>query len=246
MHVIIPARYASTRLPGKPLLDIGGKPMIQHVYERARAAGAESVTIATDDERIRQACARFGAPVCMTGAQHRSGTERIAEAITQLRLAPDAIVVNVQGDEPDISPALIRRVGDALAQQTAASVATASVAIRDDREYRAPSVVKVVCDKNGLALYFTRAAVPHARDSAIVPAHAARHIGIYAYRAGFVGRYVTLSPAPLEEIEQLEQLRVLWHGEQILVCLVPPEQAPQLSVDTPADLERARRELTRE
>ena len=243
MHIIIPARYASTRLPGKPLLDIGGKPMIQHVYERARESGAESVTIATDDERIRQACERFGARVCLTGAQHRSGTERLAEAITLLAIAPDDIVVNVQGDEPVIAPALIRRVGKALATQPIAVVATACVPIQDEAEFLAPNVVKVVCDKNGFALYFTRAAVPHARDGGTVPALAARHIGIYAYRAGFVARYVALAPSPLEEIEQLEQLRVLWHGERIVVCSVPLEEAPKVSVDTPADLERARKLL---
>ncbi len=243
MHVIIPARYASTRLPGKPLLDIGGKPMIQHVYDRARASGAGSVTIATDDERIRRACERFGARVCMTAAHHRSGTERIAEAIAQLNIAPEEIIVNVQGDEPAIAPALIRRVGDALAGQSAASVATASVSICDEAEYRAANVVKVVCDKNGFALYFSRAAVPHARDSGSVPSVAARHIGIYAYRAGFVARYVALPPSPLEDIEQLEQLRVLWHGEKIFVCPVPPAEAPKLSVDTPADLERVRQLL---
>lgn len=243
MHVVIPARYASTRLPGKPLLDIGGKPMIQHVYERASASGAESVTVATDDERIRRACERFGARVCMTGAHHRSGTERIAEAIAQLGLAPDAIVVNVQGDEPVIAPTLIRRVGDALAGQSTASVATACVPISVEAEYRAANVVKVICDKNGVALYFSRAAIPHARDSGTVPSVAARHIGIYAYRAGFVARYVALPPSPLEDIEQLEQLRVLWHGEKILVCPVPFDEAPKLSVDTPDDLERARRLL---
>lgn len=240
MHIIIPARYASTRLPGKPLLDIGGKPMIQHVYERAHESGAESVTIATDDQRIRDVCERFGARVCLTGAHHRSGTERLAEATTLLAIAPNDIVVNVQGDEPVIAPALIRRVGEALAAQPTAAVATASVPIQDEAEFRAPNVVKVVCDKNGLALYFTRAPIPHARDGAATPTVAARHIGIYAYRAGFVARYVALAPSPLEEIEQLEQLRVLWHGERIVVCSVPLEEAPKVSVDTPADLERAR------
>lgn len=240
MHVIIPARYASTRLPGKPLLDIAGKPMIQHVYERARQSGAESVTVATDDERIRQACERFGAPVCMTGAQHRSGTERIGEAIMRLGIPSDDVVINVQGDEPVIAPALIRRVGEALARQSGASVATASVLIVSDHEYRSPNVVKVVCDKNGYALYFTRAAAPHVRDSATPPAIALRHIGIYAYRAGFVGRYISMPPSPLEDVEQLEQLRVLWHGEKILVCQVPAGEAPKLSIDTPADLARAR------
>lgn len=240
MHVIIPARYASTRLPGKPLADIGGKPMIQHVYERACATGAETVTVATDDVRIRDACERFGARVCMTGEHHRSGTERIAEAIARLAIAPEEIVVNVQGDEPVIAPALIRHVGEALGARSTASVATACVSIADEMEYRAASVVKVVCDKDGFALYFTRAAVPYARDGGSVPSLAARHIGIYAYRAGFVARYVTLPPSPLEDIEQLEQLRVLWHGEKILVCHVPLTDAPRLSVDTPADLERAR------
>lgn len=243
LHVIIPARYASTRLPGKPLLDIAGKPMIQHVYERVVAAGISSVTVATDDERIRATCIAFGAPVCMTAAHHQSGTERLAEAVQQLGIGAEEIVVNVQGDEPLLPATLIGRVADALVGQPQAVMATACCPLREAAEYQAPNVVKVVCDKNGLALYFTRAAVPYGRDSADGWRQAWRHIGIYAYRAGFIARYPTLEPSILEQIEQLEQLRVLWHGGRIAVCQVSPAEAQSLSVDTPADLEAVRRRV---
>ncbi len=236
MHVIIPARYASTRLPGKPLLDIGGMPMVQHVYERAREAGAQSVTIATDDARIRAACEKFGARVVMTSAAHGSGTERLAEAIQKLGLQPDEIVVNVQGDEPLMPPALIRHTANTLAAHTEAVVATACVPIDADAELRNPNVVKVVFDANGYALYFSRAPIPFPRDGGLPPAH--RHIGIYAYRAGYVAKYVALAPSPYEQAEQLEQLRVLWHGGRIAVHVT--DQAPPAGVDSPEDLERVR------
>jgi len=242
MHVIIPARYASTRLPGKPLADIAGKPMIQRVYERARESGARTVAVATDDARIRAACEKFGAAVCMTSVTHRSGTERIAEAIQKLGLGPDEIVVNVQGDEPDISPGLIDRVARTLADHPAAAAATACCPIASDSEHNNPNVVKVVCAKDGHALYFSRAPIPFLRSARHpAPSVAARHIGIYAYRAGFVGRYVALPPCPLEEAEQLEQLRILWNGERIAVCRIQPEEAPRISVDSPEDLERVRK-----
>ncbi len=242
MHVIIPARYASTRLPGKPLLDIAGKPMIRHVVERARESGARSVTVATDDERIYAACEQFGAAVVMTSAGHGSGTERLAEAIRKLGIGPDEIVVNVQGDEPLMSPALVRQVAEALAAHAGAVVATVGTPIRDDAELRNPNVVKVVFDANGYALYFSRAPIPFPRDGGLPPAH--RHLGLYAYRAGYVARYVALAPSPYEQAEQLEQLRVLWHGGRIAVHVT--DQAPPAGVDSPEDLERVRKYFNRQ
>jgi 3-deoxy-manno-octulosonate cytidylyltransferase (CMP-KDO synthetase) len=237
MHVIIPARYASTRLPGKPLADIAGKPLIQHVYERACESGVGAVVVATDDERIRDAAEGFGARVCMTRREHRSGTERLAEVIAKLAIRSDDIVVNLQGDEPQMPPALIRNTADALATHPDAVVATACHPIRDDSELRNPNVVKVVFDKNGYALYFSRAPIPYPRDGGLSPAH--RHIGLYAYRAEYVANYVTLGPSPHEQAEQLEQLRVLWHGGRIAMRVA--DEAPPPGVDTPEDLERVRR-----
>jgi 3-deoxy-manno-octulosonate cytidylyltransferase (CMP-KDO synthetase) len=237
MHVIIPARYASTRLPGKPLLDIAGKPMIRHVVDRARESGAKTVTVATDDERIYDACQQFGVTAVMTSAKHSSGTERLAEAIQKLGIGPDEIVVNVQGDEPLMSPALVRQVADALAAHADAVVATVGTPIRDDAELRNPNVVKVVFDANGYALYFSRAPIPFPRDGGSAPAH--RHLGLYAYRAGYVAKYVGLAPSPYEQAEQLEQLRVLWHGGRIAVHVT--DQAPPAGVDSQEDLERVRK-----
>ncbi len=237
MHVIIPARYASTRLPGKPLLDIAGKPMIRHVVESARASGTRSVTVATDDDRIRAACEQFGVAVVMTSARHGSGTERLAEAIRKLGIGPGEIVVNVQGDEPLMPPALVRQVAEALAAHAGAVVATVGAPIRDDAELRNPNVVKVVFDANGYALYFSRAPIPFPRDGGLPPAH--RHLGLYAYRAGYVAQYVALAPSPYEQAEQLEQLRVLWHGGRIAVHVT--DQAPPAGVDSPEDLERVRK-----
>jgi 3-deoxy-manno-octulosonate cytidylyltransferase (CMP-KDO synthetase) len=205
--VLIPARFASTRFPGKPLADLAGKPMVVRVCERARLSGAAPVCVATDDERIAQAVRAHGFEARMTRAEHASGTERIAEAAAQLGLADDAIVVNVQGDEPLIAPQLIAEVAAALRARPEASVATACHPIDDAAEFANPNVVKVVRNADGEALYFSRAGIPFPRDGGAP--HAERHIGIYAYRVAFLRRYAELAPSPLEAIERLEQLRVL-------------------------------------
>jgi 3-deoxy-manno-octulosonate cytidylyltransferase (CMP-KDO synthetase) len=243
MHIIIPARYASTRLPGKPLLDIGGQPMIVRVVERARQSGAERVVVATDDERIRSAVTGFGAEAVMTRPDHPSGTDRLAETIALLGLDDDAIVVNLQGDEPLMPPRLIREVAELLAARPAAVMATACHAITHREDFLNPNVVKVVTDHEGHALYFSRAPIPWPRDVMLgkssAPIKAFRHIGLYAYRAGFVARYADWPACPLETTESLEQLRVLWHGEKIAV--VEADEAPAAGVDTPEDLERVRK-----
>jgi len=228
---IIPARYASTRFPGKPLADLGGKPMVVRVCERARESGAQPVCVATDDERIARAVRQHGFDARMTRADHASGTDRIAEAALQLGLADEAIVVNVQGDEPLIAPQLIARVAAALQGNPQASVATACHPIHDAAEFANPNVVKAVLNASGEALYFSRAGIPYPRQG---EARAPRHIGIYAYRVGFLQRYASLAPSPLEATEQLEQLRVLWHGYRI--AAVVEEQASPPGVDTPEDL----------
>jgi len=230
---LIPARFASTRFPGKPLADIGGKPMVVRVCERARESGAAPVCVATDDERIAGAVRAHGFEARLTRADHASGTDRIAEAAAQLGLAEDAIVVNVQGDEPLIAPQLIASVAAALAERPQASVATACHPIHDPTEFANPNVVKVVLAANGDALYFSRAGIPFPREGGAP--EACRHVGIYAYRVALLRRYASLAPAPLEAIEQLEQLRVLWHGHRITVVRVEGKLPP--GVDTPADLE---------
>ncbi|RUO40837.1 3-deoxy-manno-octulosonate cytidylyltransferase [Pseudidiomarina aestuarii] len=244
--VIIPARYASSRLPGKPLAMIGDKPMIQRVYERAAAAGAAEVIVATDDQRIVSAVEAFGGRAMLTSTHHQSGTERIAEVIDYLAIADDHIVVNVQGDEPFIPPEIIRQVADNLANQKQAQMATLAVPIHSLEEVLSPHAVKVVTDVNGYALYFSRAPIPYERDGLSQNKLAAladyrRHIGIYAYRAGFVWRYVEWDPSPLEQIESLEQLRVLWYGERIHVA--EAIATPPAGIDTPADLVRANQQL---
>lgn len=247
--VIIPARYQSSRLPGKPLADIGGKPMIQHVVERAEYSGAAEVIVATDDERVKQAVEHFGGRVMMTAAHHQSGTERLAEVVEYLALAEDEIVVNVQGDEPFIPPEIIRQVADNLANQRQAPMATLSVPIDEDEDIFNPNVVKVVRDAAGYALYFSRAAIPWDRDNfnaqrtnAVIRSDVYhRHIGLYAYRAGFVRRYVDWPVSPLEQLESLEQLRVLWHGERIHVA--EAIKTPMAGIDTPDDLAAARRRV---
>ncbi|MGN5172252.1 3-deoxy-manno-octulosonate cytidylyltransferase [Aeromonas veronii] len=246
--VVIPARYASTRLPGKPLADIHGKPMVQHVVEKALQSGADRVIVATDDERVQQALLSTDVEVCMTSPDHQSGTERLAEVCRHYGFAADTIIVNVQGDEPLIPPAIIRQVADNLAAATA-PMATLSVPIKDAEEAFNPNAVKVVTDKDGYALYFSRASIPWDRDRFAasdrisgsheqIGDHYQRHIGIYAYRAGFIQRYVDWAPSVLEQVEALEQLRVLWYGEKIHVAQAL--EAPPVGVDTQADLEKVR------
>ncbi|MCU0970697.1 MAG: 3-deoxy-manno-octulosonate cytidylyltransferase [Gammaproteobacteria bacterium] len=246
--VVIPSRYASTRLPAKPLADIGGRPMIRHVWERGVRSGADEVVIACDDERIAEAARGFGAVVCLTSPQHRSGTDRITEVADVLGWTDDTLVVNLQGDEPTMPPQLLHQVADALAAHPDASVATLSVPLAERAALFDPNTVKVVTDCSGYALYFSRAPVPWHRDSfgqagvALPPdVPFARHLGIYAYRCGFLRRFVSWPPAPLESCESLEQLRVLWQGERIYVETACA--APGTGVDTPEDLERVRREL---
>jgi len=238
--VVIPARFASTRLPGKPLADIAGKPMIQWVWQQAMLSGASQVVIATDDSRVEQAALEFGADVIMTSASHNSGTERLAEVVKKLQLTEDTVVVNVQGDEPFIPPAIIGQVAANLAAQQKARMATLSVPLSSIADIANPNMVKVVTDKNGYALYFSRSAIPFDRDqafSASLAQHYRRHIGIYAYRAGFIQDYISWPVSTLEQIECLEQLRVLWQGESIHVA--EALETPPVGVDTPADLAHA-------
>jgi 3-deoxy-manno-octulosonate cytidylyltransferase (CMP-KDO synthetase) len=235
--VVIPARYASTRFPGKPLVDIGGKPMVVRVCERAAQSGAAAVYVATDDQRIAAAVGQHGHSALMTRPDHASGTDRLAEAAAMLKLEDDDVVVNVQGDEPLISPALISQVGNLLKEHKA-EVATACHAIHDKAALSNPNVVKVVLDAKGYALYFSRAQIPYPREAG---GACYRHAGIYGYRVGFLKKYAALEPSPLEKTEALEQLRVLWHGYRIAVAVSAEEIPP--GVDTPQDLEAVRRML---
>lgn len=241
--VVIPARYASTRLPGKPLVEIAGKPLIQHVYERAMESAAGEVVIATDDDRILQRAKRFGAQVCLTGSHHQSGSDRIAEVLERLAWPEDSILVNLQGDEPCMPAALINQVAEDLAEHPAAVMATLAAPITDRDILFDPHVVKAVVDSEGYALYFSRAPIPWHRDEFLAGSlplpkrvEFRRHIGIYAYRAGFLRRYVNWTPPPLEMAESLEQLRVLWNGEKIHVTRAVREPGP--SVDIRDDLAR--------
>lgn len=259
-RVVIPARYASSRLPGKPLLDIGGKPMIVHACERAIESGAMEVIVATDDKRIKDAVTNVGIRVVMTQPDHTSGTERIAEVAQICGWDEDEIVVNLQGDEPLMDSLFVTRAAEALANQNLAGVATLAATISNPTEIFNPNAVKVVLDSNSYALYFSRAPIPWDRedfkessqfsrqnsqdigpntplDNLKASSHL-RHIGLYAYSVGFLKRYVQWATSPLEKIECLEQLRILWQGERILV--VPVDKAPEAGIDTPADLERVR------
>ena len=242
--VLIPARLASTRLPGKPLADIAGLPMVVRVARRAAQSAARSVTVAADDASIVAACTANGVAAVLTGAHHASGSDRLAEAARLLGLSGAAIVVNVQGDEPMIDPALVDACAALLERRSDCVMSTAAHPIASAADFANPNIVKVVLDAGGAALYFSRAPVPWPRDraGAFDPGAAAepplRHVGLYAYRAEFLQRYPLLAPSPLEAIEQLEQLRVLWHGERIAVHV--SHGAPGIGIDTPADLEAAR------
>ena len=246
--VVIPARMASSRLPNKPLADIGGLPMVVRVAQRASQSQARQVVVAADDARIVQACQAHGVTALLTRQDHLSGSDRLAEACQLLGLDAEDVVVNVQGDEPLILPQLINDVAMLLAQRPEASMSTAAHAIDSLEEFMNPNVVKLVMDARQSALYFSRAPIPWWRDGQAngsfqtLPNPAPlRHIGIYAYRAGFLSGFPHLPPAPLETMESLEQLRVLWHGHRIAVHVT--EQAPGPGVDTPEDLERVRQLL---
>lgn len=244
-RVVIPARYDSTRLPGKPLADIAGKPMVVRVCEVAERSGAAEIVVATDDARVFDAVVAHGFSACMTRRDHASGTDRIAEVASQRDWAADAIVVNVQGDEPLIDPRLVADVARALDADNGAAIATAAHVLCDIAELLNPNIVKVVTAANGRALYFSRAPIPWHRDGfaqqrETLPAGYAprRHIGLYAYRVGFLKQYGELSPAFLEQWESLEQLRAMWHGFHIQV--IDCAHAPAPGVDTAEDLARVR------
>ena len=241
--VLIPARLASTRLPGKPLADIGGLPMVVRVAQRAAQSGAEQVTVAADDASIVQACEAHGVRALLTGTGHASGSDRLAEACVLLGLDGERVVVNVQGDEPLIEPRLIRHCAELLQQRDDCVMSTAAHPISELQDYLDPNIVKVVLDARGLALYFSRAPIPWLRGATPQPSlpqqpPALRHVGLYAYRAAFLRAFPALPPSPVEGTEALEQLRVLWHGQRIAVHV--SEHAPGTGVDTPEDLERVR------
>ncbi|NBI12109.1 3-deoxy-manno-octulosonate cytidylyltransferase [[Haemophilus] felis] len=249
--VIIPARYASSRLPAKPLADIAGKPMIAHVFAKAQQSGAERIIVATDHPEVAKAAKAYGAEVCMTSEKHNSGTERLAEVVEKLAIADDEIIVNIQGDEPLIPPSIVRQVAENLVKYQV-KMASLAVKIEEPEELFNPNAVKVLTDKDGYVLYFSRAVIPWDRDQFAqyqqqknltlaqlkLADHYLRHIGIYAYRAGFIKQYVQWQPTALEQIESLEQLRVLWYGEKIHVELA--KEIPPVGVDTPEDLEKVR------
>lgn len=248
--VVIPARFASSRFPGKPLADLAGKPMLQHVYERACESEAVRVIIATDDDRIAQVAQNFGAEVCMTSAEHPSGTDRLQEVVHKLGFYADDIVVNVQGDEPLIPPRIINQVAHNLMALPMAGIATLSEPIETVDALLNPNVVKVVTDHQGMALYFSRAPIPWPRDSFMSEAGRCimpegfpwqRHIGLYAYRVKLLNDFVRWPPAALEQTECLEQLRALWNGVGIHVDAA--DETPPAGVDTPEDLERIRQLL---
>jgi 3-deoxy-manno-octulosonate cytidylyltransferase (CMP-KDO synthetase) len=257
-HAVIPARFSSTRLPGKPLADIHGKPMVVRVAERAQASGALGVYVATDHDGVAAAVAAQGFQVVMTSPDCASGTDRLAEVASQLGWADEVVVVNVQGDEPLIEPSLVDAVAQLLHQRPDCAMATAAHGIDSWADFQNPNVVKVVTDQQGTALYFSRAPIPYGRDFAgqpwwqsgngalpALPALPAplRHVGIYAYRVGFLQLFPKLAQAPIEKLESLEQLRALWHGHRIAVHTTA--QAPGPGVDTPQDLERVRQLMER-
>ena len=239
--VVIPARYASTRLPGKPLAQIAGKPMIEWVYRQAAQSGASEVIVATDDERIVAACKKFGAPAELTSGEHASGTDRVAELARRFAWADEQIVVNVQGDEPLISPLCIAQTARLLGWHPQAAIATLTAPLEGENEFRDPNFVKVVADKDGWALYFSRAPIPWPRDGGMPAVR--RHIGLYAYRAAGLKAISAAPPCALEETEKLEQLRALWLGHRIIV--EDAVEPPSPHVDTEEDLIKIRRFLER-
>ena len=239
---VIPARYASTRLPGKPLKEIAGKPMIEWVYRQAAESGASAVIVATDDERIAAACRGFGAPVELTSAEHASGTDRIAELARRFQWPDDQIVVNVQGDEPLISPLSIAQTARLLGWRPQAAIATLTAPLTSEHEFRDPNFVKVVTDHDGWALYFSRAPIPYPRDGGLPMVR--RHIGLYAYRAASLRAISAAPPCALEETEKLEQLRALWLGMRIVVA--DAVEPPSPHVDTEEDLIKIRRYFERD
>jgi len=241
--VVIPARLGSTRLPRKPLADIGGKPMVIRVAERAQQSLANSVVVATDSPEIQAVCDEHRVECLLTSPDHPTGTDRIAEVAQLLKLPADTLVVNVQGDEPLIPPELINEVAQTLANNASCAISTIAVPITDPAEINNPNVVKVVLNRSGEAMYFSRASIPFVRDpEALAQTSYLRHLGIYAYRADFLQAYSRLEPAPPEQAEALEQLRALWNGYRIAVHTALA--APPAGVDTPEDLERVRRILT--
>lgn len=244
--VVVPARYGSTRLPGKPLLDLGGKPMVVRVVERALQSGADEVWVATDHPQVKAVAESFGLSVLLTGVTHPSGTDRVAEVVELQRWSDQTIVVNVQGDEPLIAPSLIAQTARQLAD-SGADIATVAHPIADKADFFNPNIVKVVCTAASDALYFSRAPIPYARDyftqeaggeTLPVGLPAFRHVGLYAYRAHFLRSYAQLAPSPVEGFEALEQLRALWHGYRISVAMA--NDLPMPGVDTPEDAERMR------
>lgn len=244
--VVIPARFESSRLPGKVLADIAGKPMIQWVVEKAQASGADKVIVATDNGEVAQIVQSFGGEVCKTRSDHQSGTERLAEVMETYQFSDEQVIVNVQGDEPFIPIENIAQVAANLANQTQARMATLAMTIDDVAEALNPNAVKVLCDKHGYALYFSRATIPYDRERFLnndnirdIGDFYLRHIGIYAYQAGFIKDYVRWPASQLEQVESLEQLRVLWQGEKIHVAVANTRLAVE-GVDTPEDLEKAR------
>ncbi len=244
IKLVIPSRYASTRLPGKPLRLLAGKPMIQHVFERAKDAadevGYDDIIIATDDERIQKTCEDFGAKVCMTSKAHETGSDRLAEVVNINGWSDDTIVVNLQGDEPLTPISILKQVAINLADNPQASIATLATPLSTHEEYIDPNVVKVVSDKAGMALYFSRSSIPFQRDASpseqanSVSDFALRHIGIYAYRAGYLKSFAQMESCQIEQLEKLEQLRAMWHGARIHVAVA--KEVPGHGVDTEADL----------
>ncbi len=248
-HVVIPARFASQRLPGKPLLDMAGKPMIQHVYERALESAATDAIIATDDQRIYDAAVGFGARVCMTSSDHSSGTDRIAEVVAHMGWPNEDLVVNLQGDEPLMPPQLLDQVAHSLVDHLEAVMSTLAVRLENEAQVFDPNIVKLVTDHHGMALYFSRAPIPWKRDNFDCSATPEpswieglyRHLGIYAYRVGFLRQYINWPQAPIEQMESLEQLRVLWHGARIAVSVA--DHMPPPGVDTQEDFDRVAAQL---